>query len=282
MSADERRKDRLDFLIHDHFGEVAAEVTKEELVGKGTLCEVRINVVPTDYDFPAYLRCLGCRTQILNLPSNAKKLRACRCKQLQLERNGTIKGDYLPIPYSDVPPEDRGEVMTRLYTRAIDYMEDDEERNLLVRRIASVEHRKGASVLLFCNRVKQARALCRAIAVEDEVPCGLMLGGGENKETFADTRKRLRSGDLRCAVGSSAVYQGEDIPRLSVGIVVTPTGSNKQQIEQQIGRLRRKFPGKVFGRLYYVWDHHLFPGHHQNLRRWYGRHLVRVVDPGEI
>lgn len=281
LSADERRKDRLDFLIHDTFGEAVVDVGKDRLVDQGKLCDVQFLVVPTGFDFPAYLRCMDCRGQILNNPSARAADRRCRCKKLQLKQDGKIEGDYLPIPYSDVPPDAKGEVLKALYVRAISYSQDG-ERDAVVRRIVRHEAGRGASILIFCNRVEHATELAKTISLEDDIPCGLMLGGAKNRERFIETRDLLREGTIRCAVGSSAVYQGEDIPRLSVGIVVTPTGNNRQQLEQQAGRLRRKWPGKLLGRLYYLWDSDIFPGHRQNIRKWYGRELVKTLDVEDI
>lgn len=53
-SADHRRKDRKEFLIHDLFGDVAAEVSREKLVGSGHVLEVEIRAVPTDFAAPWY------------------------------------------------------------------------------------------------------------------------------------------------------------------------------------------------------------------------------------
>lgn len=238
VSADERRKDRLDFLIRDHFGSVVEEISKDELIAKGQLCEVEIVVVPTDFHYQEV---------------------------------------------EEAAPEDRVEKLAEHYTRILDAMEVDVARNEMAIRIAAHEvRRRESSVLVFCERVDQARELARKIAIVEAVPCGLMLGQAKNREMFNDTKERLTSGELRCAVGSKAAYQGEDIPRLTTGVVVTPTGNNRQMLEQQVGRLRRPHAGKDLGRLYYLWDPDLYPNHLDNLRRWYGSSLVSVKELGEI
>lgn len=53
-SADHRRKDRKEFLIHDLFGDVAKEVTRNELIKSGHILDVEIRVVPTDFVAPWY------------------------------------------------------------------------------------------------------------------------------------------------------------------------------------------------------------------------------------
>lgn len=234
VSADERRKDRLDALIHDAFGDVAAEVTREELIARGSLCDVEIVVVPTDV----------------------------RVQEIE-----------------DALPSERGALVGKLWTRILDTLTNVPERNAQIAALAAAEAKKGRSVLVFSDRVNHVREISRRVVFDNDEPCGIFLGGAENREVFGETRERLDAGRLRVAVGTSCVYQGLDIPRLEVGIVATPTGSNRQLLEQQIGRLRRKFPGKTKGLLFYFWDSNVFPTHIRNLRQWYPG-SVRVLGEG--
>lgn len=54
LSADERRKDRKEFLIYDQFGNVAYDVSKTELEEAKAVVDVEIRVVLTDLDAPWY------------------------------------------------------------------------------------------------------------------------------------------------------------------------------------------------------------------------------------
>jgi superfamily II DNA or RNA helicase len=54
FSADYTRKDRKEFLIHDLFGEVAADVKREDLIASGHVLDVEIRVVPTNFTAPWY------------------------------------------------------------------------------------------------------------------------------------------------------------------------------------------------------------------------------------
>ncbi len=236
LSEDERRKDRLEVIVHDAFGQVAAEVTRKEAVAAGNLCEVEIVLVPTEFRFP--------------MVENA-------------------------------PRTERGQIVGQLWGSILDAQALDEERNALIARIVGDSVRAGKSTLVFVERVESvphARILASRISTTQGIPCGLMVGGVENRDAFDETKKRLQEGGLRCAVGSKAVYMGEDIPRLEVGVIATPTANNKQMFSQQVGRIRRMFEGKTRGTVYYIFDHHVFPAHLQNLRRWYGQKLVRVLD----
>lgn len=53
-SADHRRKDRREFLIHDLFGDVAADVSRKELIESGHVLDVEIRVLPTEFAAPWY------------------------------------------------------------------------------------------------------------------------------------------------------------------------------------------------------------------------------------
>ena len=236
LSEDERRKDRLEVIVHDAFGQVAAEVTRKEAVAAGNLCEVEIVLVPSEFRFP--------------MVENA-------------------------------PRQERGQIVGQLWGKILDAQALDEDRNELITQVAMKAVESGKSTLVFVERtesVPHARILAARIASRRGVPCGLMVGGQENRDAFDEAKRRLREGSLKCAVGSKAVYLGEDIPRLEVGVIATPTANNKQLFSQQVGRIRRMFHGKRRGIVYYIFDHHVFPSHLENLRRWYGRKLVRVLD----
>lgn len=54
-SADERRKDGLEFLIYETFGPCVHTITEDELQKKGRLLPIRMEVIPTDYIDDNYL-----------------------------------------------------------------------------------------------------------------------------------------------------------------------------------------------------------------------------------
>lgn len=232
VSADERRKDKLDVLITDNFGAVVAEVKRGELIARGDLCEVDIIMVSTD-----------------------------------------VVSEILEA----TPTDDRSLVLQQRYGEIIGEIIDSDRRVEQIASIAIREIERGESVLIFSDRVEYARRISRRI-VERGHRCGLMIGGADNRQAFRESAEKIQAGTLRCAVGTSAVYQGIDIPRLSVGIVATPTASNAQLIEQQVGRVRRKYPGKLRGRVYYIWDEQIFPRHRELLTRVYGRKLVSIEE----
>lgn len=53
-SADHRRKDKKEFLVHDQFGDVVFEISYDELVARGVIVPVEVRVLPTKFDAPWY------------------------------------------------------------------------------------------------------------------------------------------------------------------------------------------------------------------------------------
>jgi len=49
ISADETRSDGCEFLIYDVFGQVAHEVTRDDLIDAGTVLDVECRIIPTDF-----------------------------------------------------------------------------------------------------------------------------------------------------------------------------------------------------------------------------------------
>jgi len=236
VSADERRKDGLEDITRDIFGPVLAEVGREQLIRDGRIASVEISVVPTGHK-------IG--------PEIQKQIDA-------------------------VPSAEQAKVIGANYVKVLTELVHDDARNDLAGRLAAAEATEGRSVLIFTERVEHAFEIARVVSTRYQVPCGTLVGGATNKAAFEETRARLYEGSLRVAVGTSCVYEGFDVPRLAVGIVASPSAANKQRLEQQIGRLRRLFPGKLKGRLYYLWDEALFPSHLRRIEGYYGRRLVSV------
>lgn len=237
VSADERRKDGLEDLTHDIFGPVAYELNRKDLIRDGRIAEVKIVAVPTGFQL----------------------------------------GGELAAKLASVPEGERGSLLSQNYVKVLDQLTTDQHRNDTIGRLASQEASEGRSVLVFTDRVEHAFEIARVVSTRYGVPCGTLVGGAGNRTAFVETAARLHEGTLRVAVGTSCVYEGFDVPRLEVGIVATPSATNRQRLEQQIGRLRRLHPGKTTGLLYYVWDEQLFPTHLRRIRSYYGANLVREL-----
>lgn len=56
VSADESRADRKEFLVYDLFGEVAHEVSQDDLIAEGAVLDVECRLVPTEFRADWYVR----------------------------------------------------------------------------------------------------------------------------------------------------------------------------------------------------------------------------------
>ncbi len=154
------------------------------------------------------------------------------------------------------------------YGRLLAEMGADEARTQQAVDAALAEVAAGEQVLVMCHR----RDLCRLIdqkLVAHGVKTGFLVG--DAPQEFDATVKALASGRVRVAVGTyQAVGTGIDLPRVGVGVCVTPVAANEQNFNQVRGRLCRTAQDKNFARLYYLLDRGLpfAEKHLRNLRRW--------------
>lgn len=63
ISADERRKDKKDFLIYDLFGKVAMEVDRRRLIDDGFILDTEVRLVETEFEAPWYVKLSTCQRQ---------------------------------------------------------------------------------------------------------------------------------------------------------------------------------------------------------------------------
>jgi superfamily II DNA or RNA helicase len=63
FSADERRKDRKDFLIYDLFGSVAADVDRKRLIEDRFIFDTEIRLIETDFEAPWYVKLTNTQKQ---------------------------------------------------------------------------------------------------------------------------------------------------------------------------------------------------------------------------
>lgn len=210
VSADHTRRDRLDFLGRDLFGDVEEAVGREETEARGLTVPVQVAVVPTGY------RPGGWYWDALS-SSNAFRVRWAQRK-------------------------------------LTDELSVDAGRVALAADIAAREVGAGRTVAIFADRREGCARIADAVGARG-VPVGLMLGGAEDKREFDATARRVKSGDLRCAVGTlQAIGTGVDVPALDSGVVTCHLSNNKQLLNQVRGRFSRAPAGKESGRLWYLLD----------------------------
>jgi superfamily II DNA or RNA helicase len=247
VSADERRADRKEFLIHDIFGPVAHEVKREQLETTGEIVDVEVRVVPTEF------RADWWTSMVANDPSNERQ-------RAQATR-------------------DRVQERYRLLAE----LTEDPARNELVLWCCEQELARGEQVVVLTDRREHCHALHSGFASRS-IRSGLFIGGPDYRDQFTITLAGLNRGDVRAAVGTyQAVGVGfEAHRRLAVGVCASPCVNGDQsrmQLNQYRGRFARSAPGKKNGVLYYLWDQHVFGTKPiQLLNRWNAN--VTVLDGG--
>ena len=220
ISADESRKDSLEFFTRDLFGPVRCAIDPQRVIDSGATVEVEIACVPTSFQAPWY----------------------------------KFDNDF---------------------HRLLEAMTTDLGRNAQI--IALVRHAvaAGEQVIVFTHRIEHARYLDGQIALAG-IPGGLMLGGKPEAAEFDRTKARLKSGELRAAVGTyNAIGEGIDVPGVARGIAATPMGNNRQKVNQVMGRICRSAAGKTHGRLAYLLDTSIYGKRPvENFGGWFSRVTV--------
>ena len=210
---------------------------------------------------------------------------AVEIKREHLEREGHVCPVEIVVHRTNLrfewldrcPVDERAQTLRERYVEILDAIEADEERVEYAVKLAVQAATAGHHVLGFAERTAMCRSFVERATLHYGQPCGIFLGGAKNRVVYDETIERLENGGLRLAIGTSCVYQGVDVPRLDVGLALTPTAGNRQLLEQQMGRLRRLSAGKTHGVFHYFWDQHVFPKHLRNLQQWYGDR-VRMAD----
>lgn len=144
------------------------------------------------------------------------------------------------------------------FTRLLEELVRDQQRNELVMKVARQLYAGGFSTLALTHRREQALAIRAALATAG-LACGLLLGSKENAEEFSDTVHAMRSGELAFGAGTyQAIGQGLDIKPASRALCTTPIHANKQFFGQVRGRICRRDKGKTEAELFYLWDQKVF------------------------
>lgn len=205
-------------------------------------------------------------------------------ERAELEAEGAITPvDVVLIPtdfradwYRDAASGERD------FNQLLDEITHDEQRNaLLVELVEHLSARENPS-LVFTHRVEHARTLADTELFAVGVRCGLLLGGDDNRVRFSEDKARLKSGDLPVCTGTfQAVGQGIDMPAVRSGVMATPIGNNRQFFGQVRGRVCRPAEGKTVGRLYVMWDRHVFPDMPRKIESWNGGR-TRVLELREV
>jgi len=148
-----------------------------------------------------------------------------------------------------VPPD--GE---RDYKVVLDVVTESEERTEIIaqRVYEELKADKSNSVLVVTHRVAHAKALRKAIKRVYKKGVAIMLGGSRKK--VEKYENMLRERKLRCVVATmQLIKSGASIPPLN-RLFITTTVGGEQDLEQVVGRIRRKAEKKKDAKIIHCVD----------------------------
>lgn len=106
-------------------------------------------------------------------------------------------------------------------------------------------------VLVFCERIEQARQFAAAVRRNMGEACGLYhsrMSAQARERCMEDFRRR----QSRILVACRCLDEGIDVPEANIGLVLSGSAVERQRI-QRLGRLIRNAPGKDGACLYYIY-----------------------------
>lgn len=233
ITADERRSDRKEYLIHDYFGAVAAEAKKRELERDGFIVPVEIRVIESAFGCEWY--------EALCAKEREARTRIDDSKAAKKRWQRLLKA--ITLRHNDL----------------VDEMVSDHPRNELVMAVVELAMESELQVLALSHRKDHCRLIDQVAAARGYAG-GTLIGGPDFAVERRRAKKALKEGSIRFAVGTyQAVGTGTDIPKVARGVFATPSanGTNgRSQWGQFTGRYNRR--GKKDACVYYIWDRRLY------------------------
>lgn len=173
----------------------------------------------------------------------------------------------------------------RNYTRLLDEMVADEQRNEIAVELVGASMRRGYVVLAFSHRVEHCAEL-RAGVVAHDSRVGVIVGEKKYERESAETIAGIKTGAIVAAVGTyQSIGTGVDLPAADRGVAITPIYTNRSFFKQVRGRVcrvdRSAGAKKKDAILYVLWDravHGLVPL--RNYLRWNDKKVKVRNDDG--
>lgn len=274
VSADERRKDGLEFLIYETYGEVKYTIRRPDLIEDGKLLPLRIEFVATQYVDEVFQQCrnedvtpdwVNFISQ-LTLDDQRKLLvllHACRVLGVPCEENGIPERERLMRSFEFLQSSHVSLVESIFSAPRYNMLSMASKKSMLTLAnevsLYSQKERKNNRILILSERIESCKEyflLFEAIGI----PSGLLLGGPENKAELMRTIAGLQIGSIRVGIGTTVADEGLDIPPLTHVFCTCPVHQHPKRMEQMVGRAARPYDEKEIGTCLYLWDRKIFPG----------------------
>lgn len=159
-----------------------------------------------------------------------------------------------------------------------DYIIDNSIRNGLVLRGAEKLVEQNYQTLVLYNKLEHGSALYQQLS--KRIPC-ILLSGKDSSEVRGLAKSRLENREVNCIIASKIFDIGVDLPSLS-GLIIAGGGKSSVRTLQRIGRVIRKYPGKLQSAVIDFYDQAPHLKDHSNERRkiYSTEEKFEIVWPG--
>lgn len=182
----------------------------------------------------------------------------------------------VPIEVQPVFSNFRSRFNATRYTKLIQELVQDEERNALVARLAQEQVAAGATVVVLSRQIKHLGNIADNFGEEMDGRFAVITGhmSGRKRKEMLDA---LREGSLSCVLATQLFEEGVDVPRLSCVVLAFP-GTDITTL-QKVGRVSRRFEGKERSLVIDVVDAHVAVLARQYAQRkaWYKGANLRML-----
>jgi superfamily II DNA or RNA helicase len=159
-------------------------------------------------------------------------------KRDDLFQNGEIMEPFVKVAHTNFYLPD-----VQNYGAMITALTEDEERNELILKFVAEEAKAGHSCLVLSERIDHVHALWEQFCLEYQDLPSVGITSRSTKKMRDAALREMSQGKFRVLFSTKLADEGLDIPRLDRLFLTCPIRS-VNKVNQQIGRILRKFPGK--------------------------------------
>ena len=220
---DERRKDDLEALTYDLFGEVIAEAKRRDLEKKGAIMPVRVRLVETGVEPPKWW------TKLSPLARSNRYTELIRYLEDDVQRAALIAA---------LVNRSAREGQVLVFAHHVDHVQ-----------------RVHADSLAASPYIEESTSFTGDL----RGATGYFLGGDKMKSERQETTTRLLEGTCRAAFATyKALGKGINLPAVERAVLTTPIHGNKDGVNQVLARLNRTSEGKAQPEAVVLYDEKVF------------------------
>lgn len=179
----------------------------------------------------------------------------------------------VPIEVQPVKSNFRPSYGASQYTQLVRQLVNDEGRNAMIARIVEREVEQGHTVLVLSRQIAHMELIADKMTLAMDGRVALVHGRSRLRREMIE---QLRTGELRCVIGSQIFEEGVDVPRLDRVVLAFP-GTDVTTL-QKVGRATRRHEGKEMSVVIDVVDHHspVLGRQYMSRKSWYREAKIPV------